>query len=392
MKRSIVLAIAGAILLGVTTPAPAQPTGDKTKALDLFDKGNVKYNLGRWSEAVELFTQAYEAYSAPEFLFNIGQAHRQGGNCREALFFYRRYLSNKPDASNRAEVEGFIKELEASCTAGRGGSGTGGASSGTSSGGTSSGGTSSGGTSSGKSGTSSVGAGPSSGKTGTGAGTATGAGTTTGGTRTAEPTVTVRNLEDEDPEVDDDVDVSDGLLATERPRLFTSSVAMGPSFLSAGELDTPVLLGLSVTAGYPIQLGPLQFEPGAAVTYSLVNWSGGEMDELEGTSGLLALLANVGASYPVTPALRVRGDVGFGVLVMGGLYEGNPFLNEGDFADEPIGMLHARFALGAEYLLSPNLAIQAQPMVLSVSPADQLRDDISTLTRFEVLLGASYRM
>src|SRR6188508_1684296 len=102
MKRSIRLVFACAVLLTLATaPAQAQPTGDKKKALALYEKGNTQYNLGRWKEAITLFTQAYEEYNAPEFLFNIAQAHRQDENCSEALFFYRRYLANKPNATNK---------------------------------------------------------------------------------------------------------------------------------------------------------------------------------------------------------------------------------------------------------------------------------------------------
>src|SRR5690606_19310218 len=115
MTRSIRLAFTCAALVCLAAPALAQPTGNKQKALELYEQGNTQYNLGRWQEAIDLFTRAYEAYSAPEFLFNIAQAHRQAGNCDDAVFFYRRYLANKPDAPNRTEVEGFIKDLEANC-------------------------------------------------------------------------------------------------------------------------------------------------------------------------------------------------------------------------------------------------------------------------------------
>ena len=134
MIRPIRLALACAVLIAaISAPALAQPTGDKKKALELYEKGNTQYNLGRWKQAIDFFTQAYEVYNAPEFLFNIAQAHRQDGNCPEALFFYRRYLANKPNATNKSEVEGFIKELEGKCTeaSGSGTTGTGTGTSGT---------------------------------------------------------------------------------------------------------------------------------------------------------------------------------------------------------------------------------------------------------------------
>src|SRR5262245_29254172 len=83
----------------------------KKRALERWEKGNQKFNLGAFDEAIKEFTAAYEEYPAPEFLFNIGQCYRQLNDCDRAVFFYKRYLSGKPDANNRAEVEQRISEL-----------------------------------------------------------------------------------------------------------------------------------------------------------------------------------------------------------------------------------------------------------------------------------------
>src|SRR5262245_58294103 len=115
--RPASLLLACAVLLSTAAPAQAQsqPIGNKKKALELYDKAKIQYDLGHWKQAIELWVQAYETYNAPEFLFNIAQAYRQDGNCERALFFYRRYLATRPNAPNRAEVEGFMKELEGKC-------------------------------------------------------------------------------------------------------------------------------------------------------------------------------------------------------------------------------------------------------------------------------------
>src|SRR5262245_3021473 len=119
MTRSYRLALAFASSLVLfAAPASAQPTGDKQKALELYDKGNVKYNLGQYPEAIDFFQKAYEAYSAPEFLFNIAQSYRLNNNCERALFFYRRYLANKPGAANKSEVDGYITEQQTKCSGG----------------------------------------------------------------------------------------------------------------------------------------------------------------------------------------------------------------------------------------------------------------------------------
>ena len=412
MKRSIRLVFACAVLLTLATaPAQAQPTGDKKKALALYEKGNTQYNLGRWKEAITLFTQAYEEYNAPEFLFNIAQAHRQDENCSEALFFYRRYLANKPNATNKGEVETFIKELETKCTEGTGGTtgtGTTGTGTGTGKTGTGTGKTGTGtgtgktgtgktGTGTGKTGTGTTGTGKTgTGTTGTGAGTGTTTGTTgsgkTGSTRTAATTTTV--TDDDDTEIEDDDGSIDTSETAGRPRLFTSSFGVGPSFMTSGDLNKPVHMAFAIGGGYPIAIDKASFEPGLLVTYSPIPWED-MTGEVTGTAGLTALLANAAGGYPIVPslpALSARAEVGLGVLIMSGLDRGSPFLEDNQFADGAIAMFHARLALGAEYMMTPNVALFAQPVVLSFSPASKLRDEISSVTRYEILFGAGYKM
>ncbi len=418
MTRSLRLALACALLVAAASaPALAQPTGDKKKALELYDKGNTQYNLGRWKPAIELFTQAYEVYNAPEFLFNIAQAHRQDGNCSEALFFYRRYLANKPNATNKAEVDGFIKELEGKCTEGTGGT-TGAGTTGT--------GTGTGTTGTGKSGTGTGKSGTGTGTTGTGAGTTgtgksgtgtgatgtgktgpgttgtgrsgtgtTGAGTTGSGTTRTADTTTVSN-DDDDTEIEDDDDSIDVSETGGKPHLFTASLGVGPSFMTSGDLNKPVHMAFALGAGYPINVDKASVEPGVLVTYSPVPWEGQvEGMEVNGTAGLTAVLANVAGGYPIVPslpALSARAEIGLGVLVMSGLERGNPFLESNQFADGSIAMFHARLALGADYMVTPNLSLFAQPVVFSFSPTSKLRDEISSVTRYEILFGAGYKM
>jgi len=57
--------------------------------------------------------QAFEEYPLPEFLFNIGQCHRNLGSYDQAIFSFRKYLRLKPDAENREATEELIAELEA---------------------------------------------------------------------------------------------------------------------------------------------------------------------------------------------------------------------------------------------------------------------------------------
>jgi tetratricopeptide (TPR) repeat protein len=108
------------IVLGVILPAPAgaQEAGEqaqdvKVEARRLYEEGKRQYNVGDFDRAIESWKRGYELHPSPDFLFNIGQAYRRKPNAEQALFFFRAYLREKPNASNRPEVEASVAELEA---------------------------------------------------------------------------------------------------------------------------------------------------------------------------------------------------------------------------------------------------------------------------------------
>lgn len=92
--------------------ASSTASADKEQARKLYGDAQKSYDLGKFSEAATLFEQGYAEHADPVFLYNLGQCHRQLGNNDRALFFYRGYLRNKPDAANREQVEQLIADLE----------------------------------------------------------------------------------------------------------------------------------------------------------------------------------------------------------------------------------------------------------------------------------------
>ena len=100
----------GAALAGALVASTAY--ADKAKAKALYAEGQNAYDLGKFEEASALFEKGYAEQPDPVFLYNLGQCHRQLGKNDRALFFYRGYLRNKPDAQNRAQVEKLIDDLE----------------------------------------------------------------------------------------------------------------------------------------------------------------------------------------------------------------------------------------------------------------------------------------
>lgn len=352
IKRWIVSLAAVALCLLVSGVGHAQQ--DKAKALELYDQATKKYNIGAWDDAVKLYKEAYDAYPAPEFLFNIGQSYRQKNDCKNGIFFYKRYLANKADAPNREQVEGFIRDLELMCKnqeqvrdkppsnpvppAG---------------------------------GTPDTGGGAAVSSTGT-AGTTTVA--TASKSESSEPTVEAR---------------------APKASLVAFHADAGLGFVAMGDLDTTSQFSLKLGAGYPLALGPVVVEAGLAATLTTMQW-----ENAAGTSGnstLWSLLANARALYPLgfVNGLTLAGELGAGVLTFSGLNDDAApiFLEPGMVSDGSPSMLNLRVAIGAEYALMPNLGVSVYPLVYSFSPAkDGFREDISSIQRFDFLVGVSYRL
>ncbi|MFH0900632.1 MAG: hypothetical protein V2A73_08395 [Pseudomonadota bacterium] len=80
-------------------------------AKQIYAAGRKAYNLGEFDRAITVWKEGYEKTDYPTFLFNIAQAYRQKLDYRSSVFFYKAFLRESPDASNRAEVEARIAEL-----------------------------------------------------------------------------------------------------------------------------------------------------------------------------------------------------------------------------------------------------------------------------------------
>jgi tetratricopeptide (TPR) repeat protein len=100
--------------LALASPAGAAPSArTKREAKRRFDKAETEYKLGRFSEALSLYQQAYELLPEPAFLFNMGQCHRNLGDLERALYFFRGFSGETDDPRARARVERLIEEIEA---------------------------------------------------------------------------------------------------------------------------------------------------------------------------------------------------------------------------------------------------------------------------------------
>src|SRR6476659_524766 len=115
LKKSLVCALVLAPALAFAQPKSAD---------DWYKEGETQYNLGNFDKAAEAFKQGFALETVdskkPAYLYNVAQAYRQGNRCKDAAFFYERYLSLKDQDTakplkpeKRAEIDQRITELEA---------------------------------------------------------------------------------------------------------------------------------------------------------------------------------------------------------------------------------------------------------------------------------------
>src|SRR5215510_7406003 len=110
MRRMlVVLCIAATTIASVSY---AEENSDEKRGYSLWRAGVRQYDLGDFDGAIVKYEEAYRLVSSPDILFNLGQAHRQKKDYDRAVHFFRTYLRNKPNASNKQVVSDLIVELE----------------------------------------------------------------------------------------------------------------------------------------------------------------------------------------------------------------------------------------------------------------------------------------
>jgi hypothetical protein len=112
MTRATVLVLA--IVLGAAVPAAAQPSADdRAEAKKAFKRAEAAEKRKDWRTAIDEYQRAYELAPHPYVLYNIALDYERLEEFRDAATFYRRYLDEQPDASDRARVEKLITTLRA---------------------------------------------------------------------------------------------------------------------------------------------------------------------------------------------------------------------------------------------------------------------------------------
>lgn len=78
----------------------------------MFQAAELRYQEGRYADAIELLNEAWQIHQAPPILYNLGRAHEELGAREAAIDAYRRYLSAEPRSPVRPELEERISALE----------------------------------------------------------------------------------------------------------------------------------------------------------------------------------------------------------------------------------------------------------------------------------------
>jgi hypothetical protein len=336
------VAAAALVVALASASAHADPAAD---AKEHFNRGVKLYNLGHFQEAIPEFEKAYDADPAPILLFNIAQSHRQNGNKERALFFYRRYLEQEPNATKRVDVEQRMKELAQSLEQ-------------------------------------------------------------ENEQKHKPPTEVTPPAPTTPPTAPQPISVAPtaqtlvvaaGSAAPTGITPWRIAVGLGPAFVGFSgnqNVSAPVLFGTQLGASYEfLHGGPSEFRAGvsglyASLPYTVVNTT----PQQTSSSSFWGALLMASYAYRVIEPLSLGAGIGLGVVWWAGLSEGNPFTVNQVGTSGAIPMPTLALSLHAEYLITPHLFVNLTPeLLLSKTTSDGLTDAVSSIHRFDLDVGIGYR-
>jgi hypothetical protein len=361
------------VLLQLVIPAAAPAWAAPRTADEWYEEGANQYTLGNFEKAIDAFKQGFslepDESKKANYLYNIAQAYRQTHDCKNALFFYKRFLALKANdtakplpAKTRKAVEDFISEAD-TCVRQQTSLGE-------------------------KPPVNNV---PPDGEAGEKS-------RPSGGDKSRPPGETARQDPPRKPvataqkQPDPDGDPEDtGVTqpATGQPRLISARVIGGVSKVNAGSISVPPQATFGVIGGYPIPVNPrLTIEAGAALTFTPAPYQTQMMNGNK-TGTLFGAMANAGATYEVIPNLGIRGDVGVGALVFAGIDQ-SPFTGNAPTTGA-LTMFHTRVAVSADYAITPNVVLTVMPGAFTYSPAAEGIVGGGSIMSFDFMVGIGYR-
>jgi hypothetical protein len=107
------------ILLSLIVARSAAADAEKARAH--YERGRSYFQVGEYRKALEEFKAAHVEKNDPAYIYNIAECHRQLGEAKDAVIFYRRFVRMAPPGhALRPDAERRIAELEAPAPAGTG--------------------------------------------------------------------------------------------------------------------------------------------------------------------------------------------------------------------------------------------------------------------------------
>lgn len=96
--------------------ASAQTDAERTRARAAYTEGQRRFDAGDFAGALTKFEEAYSIVSNPVVLLGVASAQERLGRTDDARTTLERYLRERPDAPDRADVEGRITAMGGSAT------------------------------------------------------------------------------------------------------------------------------------------------------------------------------------------------------------------------------------------------------------------------------------
>lgn len=108
--RSLFLVCAFSLL---ALPALAQGRGDPLEQARVhYQSASAYFEHGQYDGAIREFLASYKLSNRAELLYNVAKCYVRKGDAARAVDYYRGYLDGKPRATDRAQVESLIHDLE----------------------------------------------------------------------------------------------------------------------------------------------------------------------------------------------------------------------------------------------------------------------------------------
>jgi tetratricopeptide (TPR) repeat protein len=102
------LLVASLAVAGVATAAPAR---DLDAGRAHFAAGSAFFKARRFAEAIGELLEAYRLTNAADLLYNIGACYEALDDPGRATIYFQRYLDERPDAPERADVEAALYRM-----------------------------------------------------------------------------------------------------------------------------------------------------------------------------------------------------------------------------------------------------------------------------------------